>query len=530
LLSLDGKDLMSESPLPHFAAPQWASPETAPYSYNAEVIQRLRAQVLRIVVLAVAVVAILGLAAVWVTTVAGSWAVLIGACLLVCGVIAAAVAATRAGSAVHMLGARLQTQTVEQRPPASALAPVPAQPAHSMFGEDPDQRREVFSKLARRLQSLVNRAILKVDTLEREIEDPELLKGLFEIDHLDTLVRRQAENLAVLGGDSPQRRSNTPVPVYAVLRSAVAEIEHYKQVTIVAPEDSSLHGHFVAEIIHLLAELLENATTFTPDARKVTVNAQRVTAGLAIEVQDRGLGMPTEERHRFNRLLDGTATIDLGELLQGGRIGLAVVKELARRHDIRVQLQPNIFGGTDAVVVLPDTLLSDAQQNAGASQRAVTSDGREPVTAAQPVAAAAMASSVPSAPSPSGRHGLFDAPPPPETYSGAVARNQLPVRRPGTTAFTPATPVAPRGESGETTGSPDQVPPPLPQRRGSYLADELRQPPPLTTPLVGHDVGLMANIQRGFERAQDARETGEESSQSQHGTTQGESTEWPRKI
>jgi signal transduction histidine kinase len=477
--------------------------------------------VLRIVVLAVAIVAVLGLAAVWITTVAGSWAVLIGACLLLCGIVVAAVGATRAGSAVYAQGIRLQTQTVEQRPPA----PVPAQPAHSMFSDDPDQRREVFSKLARRLQSLVNRAILKVDILEREIEDPELLKGLFEIDHLDTLVRRQAENLAVLGGDAPQRRSNTPVPVYAVLRSAVAEIEHYKQVTIVAPEDSSLHGHFVAEIIHLLAELLENATTFTPDARKVTVNAQRVTAGLAIEVQDRGLGMPTEERHRFNRLLDGSAAIDLGELLQGGRIGLAVVKELARRHDIRVQLQPNIFGGTDAVIVLPDTLLSDAQANSGGREQLVAA-------AAQPVAAAAPAMAAPG-PSPIGRHGLAgaSAAPPAETYSGVLpTRDQLPVRRPGTTAFTPATPVAGGGESGETTGSPDQVPPPLPQRRGSYLADELRQPPPLTTPLVGHDVGLMANIQRGFERAQDARDTAEESPQSQHGTTQGESTEWPRKI
>ena len=202
-------------------------------------------------------------------------------------------------------------------------------------------------KLARRLQSLINRAIKRIDELEQENEDPVLLDGLYEIDHLFTLARRQGENLAVLGGEAPQRRSNQPVSVYAVLLAAVSEAEHYRQIAIVPVEDVEIHGHAVAEIIHLLAELLENATRFTsPDGPKVEVRAQKVTAGLAIEVQDRGLGMSYEDLERINHLLDGSTRIDISELLEDGRIGLAVVRELARRHDIRVRLQSNIFGGS----------------------------------------------------------------------------------------------------------------------------------------------------------------------------------------
>jgi signal transduction histidine kinase len=228
--------------------------------------------------------------------------------------------------------------------------------------DDPGQRREVFVKLARRLQSLINRAIKRIDELEQDNEDPELLNGLYEIDHLFTLARRQGENLAVLGGEAPQRRSNKPVSVYAVLLAAVSEAEHYRQIAIVPVEDVEIHGHAVAEIIHLLAELLENATRFTsPDGPKVEVRAHKVTAGLAIEVQDRGLGMSHGDLERINNLLDGSTRIDLSELLEDGRIGLAVVRELARRHDIRVRLQSNIFGGIAAAVVIPPPLLSEKE-------------------------------------------------------------------------------------------------------------------------------------------------------------------------
>jgi len=234
---------------------------------------------------------------------------------------------------------------------------------HVTLTDDPGQRREVFVKLARRLQSLINRAIKRIDELEQDNEDPELLDGLYEIDHLFTLARRQGENLAVLGGEAPQRRSNKPVSVYAVLLAAVSEAEHYRQIAIVPVEEVEIHGHAVAEIIHLLAELLENATRFTsPDGPKVEVRAHKVTAGLAIEVQDRGLGMSHDDLDHINHLLDGSTRIDLSELLQDGRIGLAVVRELARRHGIRVRLQSNIFGGIAAAVVIPPQLLSEPER------------------------------------------------------------------------------------------------------------------------------------------------------------------------
>lgn len=257
-----------------------------------------------------------------------------------------------------------QPEPLQLEPSRVESAPLWSRPDEQItLTDDPGQRREVFVKLARRLQSLINRAIKRIDELEQDNEDPELLDGLYEIDHLFTLARRQGENLAVLGGEAPQRRSNKPVSVYAVLLAAVSEAEHYRQISIVPVEDVEIHGHAVAEIIHLLAELLENATRFTsPDGPKVEVRAHRVTAGLAIEVQDRGLGMSHEDLDRINHLLDGSTRIDLSELLEDGRIGLAVVRELARRHHIRVRLQPNIFGGIAAAVVLPPPLLSEKER------------------------------------------------------------------------------------------------------------------------------------------------------------------------
>ena len=473
---------MSESPLSGLPAGE------------PDAVRRARAQLLRIVGIVVCVVAALGAAGVVLSLVGpGSWAMFVSLAVAVGCVAVVVIAAIRADDAVRGFAA------------APPQAPVPVPPsAHpgSVFGDDAAQRREVFGKLARRLQSLVNRAIQKVDSLERDIEDPDLLRGLYEVDHLATRVRRQAENLAVLGGGTPQRRSNAPVSVYAVLRSAVAEIEHYKQISIVPIEDVSLHGHAVAEVIHLLAELLENATTFTaPDAPKVVLRAQKVTAGLAIEVQDRGLGMTPDDLERINRLLAGAAEIDLGELFQDGRIGLAVVKELSQRHEIRVRLQTNIFGGVDAAVVLPHSLISDA---------------------------------VMERPSPAPRHAQPPEPMPleptrtepmrvePVRAEPVVAESLLPMREPGHAYAPVATaPVPPADEAADwgTVDEPDR--PPLPQRRGSHLRPELLEPPAATRPLPGHNTDLMATVQKGLDR-------GLEQERNEPGTAQGESPLWPK--
>ncbi|MDX2674942.1 ATP-binding protein [Streptomyces sp. NY05-11A] len=238
-----------------------------------------------------------------------------------------------------------------------------------------EQKLEVFVNLARRLQSLVHREISILDELENEIEDPDLLKGLFHVDHLATRIRRHAENLAVLGGAVSRRQWSNPVSMTEVLRSAIAEVEQYSRVKLVPPIDGELRGHAVADVIHLLAELVENATVFSAPHTQVLLRANLVTSGLAVEVEDRGLGMPVEEQARMNALLADPDQVNVGRLLADGRIGLFVVSQLARRHGIRVRLQNNIYGGVQAVLVVPQALLGPASVASGTTAEAADTDG-----------------------------------------------------------------------------------------------------------------------------------------------------------
>ncbi|WP_314408246.1 sensor histidine kinase [Streptomyces sp. DSM 40484] len=224
-----------------------------------------------------------------------------------------------------------------------------------------EQKVEVFVNLARRLQSLVHREISILDELENEIEDPDLLKGLFHVDHLATRIRRHAENLAVLGGAVSRRQWSNPVCMTEVLRSATAEVEQYSRVKLVPPIGGTVRGHAVADVIHLLAELVENATVFSAPHTQVLLRADVVTSGLAVEVEDRGLGMPLAEQHKMNALLADPDQVNVASLLQDGRIGLFVVSQLARRHGIAVRLQTNIYGGVQAVLVVPQALLGDEE-------------------------------------------------------------------------------------------------------------------------------------------------------------------------
>jgi signal transduction histidine kinase len=226
----------------------------------------------------------------------------------------------------------------------------------------PTQRVEIFVNLARRMQSLSHRAIKGLDELESQVEDPDLLKGLFRVDHLSTRMRRQAESLAVIGGAASRRQWSRPVTLYEVLRSAIAEVEHYNRVKVVPPVEGTLDGGAVADVIHLLAELVENATKFAPPHTQVLLRAEPVTAGLAIEIEDRGLGVPSEIRNQLNDLLADLERIDTDDLLKDGRIGLLVVSALSRRHNIAVRLQANLYGGTQAVVVIPKELIGQEQE------------------------------------------------------------------------------------------------------------------------------------------------------------------------
>ncbi|MEV0532539.1 ATP-binding protein [Kitasatospora sp. NPDC050463] len=222
--------------------------------------------------------------------------------------------------------------------------------------------KKVFLNIARRTQILLHRQISMLDALEREHEDPELLRELFAVDHLATRMRRNAENLVILGGALPARRWRNAVPMVNVLRSAVSETENYSRVVVQEVPRTSLGGHAVADVIHLIAELIENGTTFSPPYSKVQVSAQEVPRGLAVEVEDRGLGMTTEEYERLNAYLADPPELDVSALGDDLRLGLFVVARLATRHHIRVTLRSSPYGGTRAVVLVPSVLLEQAEQ------------------------------------------------------------------------------------------------------------------------------------------------------------------------
>lgn len=244
---------------------------------------------------------------------------------------------------------------------------------------------EVFVNLSRRLQSLVHREIKLLDALENEVEDPDLLKGLFQVDHLATRIRRHAENLAVLGGSVSRRQWSRPVALTEVLRSAIAEVEHYSRVKLVPPIEGTVPGHAVASIIHLVAELIENATMFAPPQTQVLLRSQQVTSGVAIEVEDRGLGMQRIDQERVNQLLANPEDINLDDLLRDGRIGLFVVSMIARQHGIVVRLQTNIYGGTQAVVILPRLLLGAETGETGERPQTLAEATVGHHTSAQPI-------------------------------------------------------------------------------------------------------------------------------------------------
>jgi signal transduction histidine kinase len=373
-----------------------------------------------------------------------------------------------------------------------------------------EERVEVFVNLARRLQSLIHRQISMLDKLENEVEDPELLKGLFNVDHLSTRIRRHAENVAVLGGSVSRRQWTRPVSLMEVLRSSIAEVEQYPRVMLVPPIEGSLRGHAVADVVHLLAELVENATTFSDPSSQVLLRAQKVTAGLAVEVEDRGLGISLEEQARLNSLLTEPDRIDLGKLLADGRIGLYVVSELARRHNIVVRLQSNIYGGVQAVLVLPHALIGDENDDVPSQAAA---------EAPQPVHHAAHHySPLPAEPERRYVPPTLDTAQPMQHPQAVQHPQPVPqTQRMGSPApaprqQTPPPPGPGRRPAFQGSGPYDEDSragrPPLPQRRAQeHLAPELKQAP--TTRMTGgmpegeHDPGLMAAFQRGFSLADD---------------------------
>ncbi|HUR07699.1 MAG TPA: nitrate- and nitrite sensing domain-containing protein [Nonomuraea sp.] len=215
---------------------------------------------------------------------------------------------------------------------------------------------QVFLNLAWRNQALLHRQLALLDTMERRIEEPEVLEDLFKLDHLTTRMRRHAENLIILSDSAPARRWRDPVPLFDVVRAAVLEVEDYTRVTIAPmPNAPLLVGAAVTDVIHLIAELVENAAVFSPPDTTVHIRSMTAANGFALEVEDRGLGLNQATLDELNARLADPPEFDLAD---SDRLGLFVVSRLAVRHNIKIALRRSPYDGTTAIVLLPSALLA----------------------------------------------------------------------------------------------------------------------------------------------------------------------------
>jgi signal transduction histidine kinase len=220
----------------------------------------------------------------------------------------------------------------------------------------------VFVNLARRSQALLHRQLSLLDEMERRAEDPEELEDLFRLDHLTTRMRRHAEGLIILSGAAPGRSWRRPVRILDVVRAGVGEIEDYARVRVHRMPPVAVVGGVVSDLVHLIAELVENATVFSPPHTQVRIAGEEVAHGFVLEIDDRGLGMGDEALAAANDRLATGGDFDLGDT---DRLGLFVVSRLAARHQIRVSLRRSPYGGTTAVVLLPHELLTPAAPRPG---------------------------------------------------------------------------------------------------------------------------------------------------------------------
>ncbi|MCT9082228.1 sensor histidine kinase [Streptomyces fulvoviolaceus] len=212
----------------------------------------------------------------------------------------------------------------------------------------------VFVNLARRSQVLVHRQLSLLDSMERRSDDPNELSDLFRLDHLTTRMRRHAESLIILSGAAPGRAWRMPVSLTNVVRAAVSEVEDYARVEVRQLPDASVVGGAVADLTHLLAEIIENAAQFSPPHTRVRVTGEPVGNGYVVEVEDRGLGMGKDTLAEANHRIEQSEALDL---FDSDRLGLFVVSRLAARHGIKVHLRTSPYGGTTSVVLLPTALL-----------------------------------------------------------------------------------------------------------------------------------------------------------------------------
>ncbi|HYN17732.1 MAG TPA: ATP-binding protein, partial [Actinomycetes bacterium] len=214
---------------------------------------------------------------------------------------------------------------------------------------------DMFLNLARRSQSLIERQLEVIDELEGSRTEAEVRAGLGELDHLATRMRRNAENLIILSGSEPARRWRGPIDLTEVVQASVGEVKEHTRVELLPLDQVQLAGHAGADVMHLLAELIENAVTFSAPGTKALVAGQPLPAGYLLEIEDQGLGMSDEQLVKVNERLARPPDVDFA---LAKMLGFFVVTQLASKHGIKVQLRHSWYGGVTALVLLPSQLLA----------------------------------------------------------------------------------------------------------------------------------------------------------------------------
>jgi len=248
-----------------------------------------------------------------------------------------------------------------------------------------ESAQRAFVNIARRVQAIVHRQAQDLREMEdRHGNDPAVFDDLLRLDHGNALVGRLADSIAVLGGARPGRQWSKAVPLYSVLRGGISRILDYQRVELHPVSEVAVIGPAAEPLIHALAELLDNATRYSPPQTNVHLTAVEVQTGIAIEIEDGGLSLSEEGRARAERMLkEAQAGIDLNDLGETPRLGLAVVGRLAHAYGFQVSLRPSAYGGVRAVLIVPQELITTAPATGRAHGIGVTSSHR-PVKAAVP--------------------------------------------------------------------------------------------------------------------------------------------------
>lgn len=326
----------------------------------------------------------------------------------------------------------------------------------------------VFLGIAHRNQVLVHRQLQILDEMEQREEDSTQLAALFQLDHLATRARRTTENLIILGGKQPGRRWRKPVPLMDVLRAAVSETEQYSRVRVESVPQVAIAGNAVADTIHLIAELVDNATSFSPPGSQVEVTSTLVARGVVVDVSDQGLGMKEAVRDWANGMMAEAPEFDAMALRADSSLGLFVVARLASRLGIKVTFDPSRYGGTRATVLIPTQVLDT--ENPAEDEEVVVQDS--PNTDSSDV----------DWPKP--RHAVHS--------DGYLTRPEKPKPRPAPVAEPIITPVV-VAEPGTTEPEDPSIRTPLPQRRPQQnLVAQLQDDP---------DDGLTGDGLREFDQS-----------------------------